>query len=343
MQRFDLRPWGLKRLAHGLVFFTLLSLKGFTNASADSPNWVHGDPPEKWNRTRYLTAVGSGKSLEEASAQAKKAMAEVILSEVRSQFQKDSQSSLSQNTQGKTDGEDRTSVDAQVQVNTKAEIRGAEIAESFKDPADGAFYALAVLEKLKARNHYSQEAARVKAEIVAKHHAFQESPSARVGTELLVLHEKYIGFEKEFQVFSDGLRLPADLSLEDWEAIKAKAREKRVAEAIVLEPGADSKEVAEELAACMTEKGHAVVSTADKAKAKWVISFQAAEKSQAIQVEGWVKFEVAVSGNVSGGAGGGHFKVAKSATGRSKEQAVAKARTEVQAELCTKIEELLLK
>ncbi len=142
------------------AFFVLTATFAFFScASTSLPAWVD-DPQSDYPSTVYISAVGSGKTRENAEKSAKVALCQVLGEKISSEqntFQ-------SENSYGETYASIDVSTTEQVLVE---KIVGIKIEKTFSSKGDSGteYYALAVLKKSEAVLYYSQKISSLDSEI----------------------------------------------------------------------------------------------------------------------------------------------------------------------------------
>jgi hypothetical protein len=140
------------KLSTCTVFFLMFSLLSGCASQPAVPDWVAGDSA-KYKSEHYLIGRGQAATQEEAKDRARADVAKVFQVAVVVSSE-DIQSS-------KSDGSGAMKFDEQVsrQISTRTDkiISGIQIAELWKDPANGSYHVLAVLPRLQAANSLRQQ------------------------------------------------------------------------------------------------------------------------------------------------------------------------------------------
>ncbi len=135
-----------------------LTLGACSSAPVDStrvlPEWVN-TPEVLFPKERYITSVGTGKTLERAAQNARRSMAEGFRSQVVSQSSVAATSKLLEGTDGKNTGNAEERFSQNTEIQTQVTLRGADVRESFVAP--DATYALVAIDKLTARSNVLSE------------------------------------------------------------------------------------------------------------------------------------------------------------------------------------------
>ncbi|MBW1883907.1 MAG: LPP20 family lipoprotein, partial [Deltaproteobacteria bacterium] len=142
-----------KVLAILISTWLVLGLGGLGCAGTGvAPSWLRGDLPPEYAKSRYVTAVGAGDSLEAADIAAKSELSRIFSAELKSEVQ------LIEEERSRGD---RSSSQSDLLVDTKirtdAVLQGVEVSLHWHDPKTGQTWAFAVLER-------SKECLRIRAE-----------------------------------------------------------------------------------------------------------------------------------------------------------------------------------
>lgn len=124
----------------GVLALLVVSMLACQSTAADGPGWIE-NPNSAYPELSYLVAVGSGESLESASANATGALAQIFETRV-DQVIRDRQAT----DIGPEGTIDRQSIESDTKLYTKVAIEGVEIKQSYKEKG-GPYWALAVLDK----------------------------------------------------------------------------------------------------------------------------------------------------------------------------------------------------
>jgi len=326
-----------------MIKLAVVAMTAFSVFAADStrPGWIDGKAGPKWDRTRFVTAVGSGRNLEEASGSAKKALAEVFRAKVRSKHQSAASSSLHENTDGKIEGGTDSISGSNLEIETEIELKGAEIGESYKD--GDTYYALSVLDKLKVRGVYSREAMKIKSAITSKLEQFGRSGSLAAGNGIVSLMARFDAINDEFSVVADGGALPPPMSSADFEALKAKMRDIGMKHVLFIDIVSAEDDFGPAVAACLTEKSLKVsTDPEEKQTAAYVAKGRLVAKDLPMNVEGWVKVQYLFSGSIMKKQKSiGRVSAKKTSSGRSKQMCYEKIKESLAVEVCEKLSKLV--
>lgn len=311
------------------------------NEAGARPAWIDGETVAKFPELRFLTAVGSGTSRGAAEADAKKQLASVFRAKVSSETKSESKSSVSEDTDAKTTGSASGSLQSNVNIQTMVELRHVEIKSHYQDPQTNEHFALAVMDKLKAKNSYSMELANLKSKILSLHERYLEKPDVATANEILELSEKYEVVNAEHQVVGGAKGLGNPLSYQQLDKIRAGMTDLKTSTAIVLEFSGEEAmpEFQELITSCLSEKGVAVLAKLEDGKRPdYHVQYNMAEKQKFMDVKGWVKFQfsslaVVKRGNVLID----RKRVSREATGRDKENAFDSIKEDLSEQVCDQI------
>jgi hypothetical protein len=109
-----------------------------------TPDWVHGERPSEYPKQEYVTALGTGESLEAAQIAAKSELSRVFSAKLESEVELIDQESVVGDTAVQS---------SEMLIDTKIsagfELQGVEVPLHWRDPRSGEIWALAVLERRK--------------------------------------------------------------------------------------------------------------------------------------------------------------------------------------------------
>ena len=277
-------------------FLILLSLSACSSAPkpvetpTEAPAWVK-NPQGNYPETRFLVAVGEGRSRDAAIEDAKKQLAESFVVRVRSETQSNGSSSMDQNTNGSVSGSASSNTQKNLSLQTDTFLRGAEVKESAQVNTAGGTtnYALVALDRLSARSGLLLEANRIKGRLDNDMDSLESLYTAQklsdAKTELQNLHQLYgeaaaLGMSALIDVNSLESRLS---KIEN----AARNRNAKIIFAVKTLKGADYFE--RDIQACINDRG-GVVYAIDQAPANAnKVEISVVERPQQMQIEGWQK------------------------------------------------------
>jgi len=134
-----------------IPFIVLISCAG---AGHGGPATTDGPARDSYPEARYLKATGLGRTEGEARSQAVAELSRIFESRVKSEAL-DRVRTVSRVSPEKADETTEQWLDSRVQVVTSVELKGVEIAETWREGST--YYALAVLDRRKARDGWLRE------------------------------------------------------------------------------------------------------------------------------------------------------------------------------------------
>ena len=167
-----------------MLLLTLLLTSCMQSASvmttADSPQWVNGEP-ELYPNFKYLTATGSASKSEQAKARALSNLAKIFEVQIRevSTTLRDTQTSQRDGTETVQKNQ---RIASSVNLKTDKMVKGARIAEQWQSSADLSYHALAVLDRSQAANNIRGEMDRLDKETAysLQQHAARSDPLLKI-------------------------------------------------------------------------------------------------------------------------------------------------------------------
>lgn len=137
-----------------VLLVSFIVLMGCAGAVDAGPSMADGPPGGDYPETLYLRATGLGRSEGEARNQAVAELSRIFESRVRSDAL-DRVKTVSRVSPDKADETTEQWLDSRVQVVSNVELKGVEIAGTWRE--GGAHYALAVLDRRKARDGWLRD------------------------------------------------------------------------------------------------------------------------------------------------------------------------------------------
>lgn len=324
------------------ILFTsaVLSCAGLTTYAEAPPKWIHGEPPAQYGRNLFVSAVGSGKSLEEAKGNAKRGLAEVFDAQISGQYAGQSQSNQAVHTSGKVEGKDESQSQTQVLIKTEVQLSSVEIVESYFNPESKEYFALAILDKLKLKNKLNLDGAQLRARMMEFKDRFEKEKKGSEGQKALALLPEYEKLNQSYGVISGGGRLPPLLTVAEEEALRRELKTLALSRRLWIEwtheAGSES-DLKGALNEVLAARGLAIESH-DQAQAKALLKLSLTQRPAHLKVEGWVKMEYVLKGDLSAeGKSIGTFSLAKEGVGRTVEQCLKKVQEELLAEFANKV------
>lgn len=132
------------RYQSGLSFsIFMLGLLGCASMTS-TPGWVKGELPPEYSKQRFVTALGTGESVEAAQVAAKSELSRVFSAKLKSEIELIDQESV---IGDRAIQSSRMWIDTK--ISTEFELQGAEVPLHWRDSRNGEVWALAVLERRK--------------------------------------------------------------------------------------------------------------------------------------------------------------------------------------------------
>ncbi len=146
------RRRGLRRHAWtALVSIVALLVAGCASRSA-APDWIQGERPVAYPKSKYLMAIGAGEDLEAARATAKSELSRIFSAQLSSEARLIEEEAT---RGGQSTSQSSLLVDTT--IRTTLELQGVEVPLQWRDPKSGEIWALAILER-------SRECLRIRSE-----------------------------------------------------------------------------------------------------------------------------------------------------------------------------------
>lgn len=135
-----------------LIFIISLCLFSFTGCSDSSVN-VRKEDGKDFSSSRYLTATGIGKSEAEARRQAVAEMSNIFEAKVYNETYSNAKSIIGSSEEEVFE----KSVESNIQIVSSVKLKGVQIGKTWIDQKTGLYNSLAVLDRLRAREHWVDE------------------------------------------------------------------------------------------------------------------------------------------------------------------------------------------
>lgn len=135
-----------------LIFIISLCLFSFTGCSDSSVN-IRKEDGKDFSSSRYLTATGIGKSETEARRQAVAEMSNIFESKVYNETYSNAKSIIGSSEEEVFE----KSVESNIQIVSSVKLKGVQIGKTWIDENTGLYNALAILDRLRAREHWVDE------------------------------------------------------------------------------------------------------------------------------------------------------------------------------------------
>ncbi len=154
---------------------------GSVKARSDGvPQWVSGEPA-LYPNFKYLYATGSAVTAETAENRALSNLAKIFEVQIR-QSSTTYENVESRRQNGAESVKQSQQLSRTLNVRTKKRLNGARIAEQWKNPDDGSYFALAILDRAQAGNNLRQQMQRLdkKTEFVLQQSSHRENPLLKI-------------------------------------------------------------------------------------------------------------------------------------------------------------------
>jgi len=149
-----------------LIILVIFAVAGCQTAS------VRHDPGDAYPASRYLTARGTGQSEQEARNQAVAELSRIFESRVYS----DTMDRIKSVVDSSGSEISEQSIESTIRVVSAMELKGVEIGKTWLDREKNVHYALAVLDRLRAREEWMSEVADIDASIEGEFNVYREAP-----------------------------------------------------------------------------------------------------------------------------------------------------------------------
>ncbi|UCD91181.1 MAG: LPP20 family lipoprotein [Desulfobacterales bacterium] len=135
-----------------LIFIVSLFLFSFTGCSDSSIN-VRKEDGKDFSSSRYLTAIGIGKSEAEARRQAVAEMSNIFESKVYNETYSNTKAIIGSSEEEVFEKR----VESNIRIVSAVKLKGVKIGKTWVDENTGLYNSLAVLDRLQAREHWTDE------------------------------------------------------------------------------------------------------------------------------------------------------------------------------------------
>ena len=298
-----------------------------------APSWV-SHPEINYPPERYLVAVGTGSSRDEAIRDAKKQMAESFVVKVKSYTQVNSESHLNQNTSGGAKGDSSQSVAKDLSFETNTYLRGAEVKETSQVKSQT--YALVALDKLKARSGLLLESSRLQSKLNGELDLLEQN----------FTHERFVEAQVDLSSFQElygeasalGMSALVDLNTAQSRIQKiqdqARTKNQKIAFSVKTIKGEDYFE--RDIEACINDRGGSVYTT-DQADIR-KIQITVVERPQHLPVEGWTKIRFDLTASVVEPSGKLYrIQATQTDSGRSRSAVLEAVSDKLSKDLCDQL------
>lgn len=290
------------------------------------PEWVYS-PMDGCNKQTQMCASGEGDSLQSADAAARKSLASIFETEIKSEF--------SSNTQSSQEGLDPSTAEYiestynSINETVDQSLEGVEIKE--RHNKDGVFYALAFLDKRKAADRIRKEMRTIdkKLEIM-----FQKKKRS-LYKKMMALYEVRDALATRYHFLTE-MKPSERVSLVDINSVKYGKTSKVLR--IKMDMSGEMGDVGKQLKNILAQVGHKIV----RSKPDVTIKGNVASTKEFFNVAGFEKytFTLNISAINNNGSKIGSIVSSQTATGRSKQDVFRKVRGKFNKIVDEQLEEL---
>jgi hypothetical protein len=322
------------RVVLGFLTLVISSCASSSDLKSDPsiPEWVL-HPEMRFPLERYLSSIGVGASREEAIRDAKKNMAETFLVKVRSATQSSSESNLSKDTSGGLKGEASESLKKELNFESVARLRGAEVKDVVT--VGGDVYALLALDRLSARSGLLLDANRIKSKLEAELDGLEQGYSAAKFQEARKDLEQLRELGSEASVLGMAAILPLDSLEARFIKTESGVRERNRNLRFRVSTLKGDERFARDLEVCIQDQGGTIVSGETSQEGVGQIQVSVIEQPLHLEIAGWVKVRFEVTANLIRPDGKSvRIRESKTETARSKEAGLEAAAEEISRKVC---------
>jgi hypothetical protein len=299
------------------------------------PEWVQ-HPEKFYSVNRYLTAVGTGSSRDEAARDAKKQLAESFIVKVQSTTRVNSASSLNQNTSGNLSGDSKQNISKEVSLESNVFLRGAEVKETAVSGSE--HYALLALDKLSARSGLMLEATRIQGALGSELDQLEQNYTAAG-----VAHAKSLLSEfQELHAEASALGMAALVEVSPLQSrlgvveAAARNRNQKIAFTVITNKGEDFFE--RDLQSCINDRGGRIYEIASAPKEANQVKISVVERSQHMKLEGWVRIRFDLTASLTTSDGRLYrIQTSQTDTGRSRDAVLENVSDKLSKDLCEQL------
>jgi hypothetical protein len=306
-----------------------------SDVSATIPAWVN-HPEVTYPTDRYLTAVGTGNTRDEAIRDARKQMAESFIVKVKSYTQSNSESNLNQTTSGNVNGDSSQKVSKDLTLETNTYLRGADVTESSQ--VGSIYYALVSLDKLKARSGLLLEANRIQTklnnELDALEDNFTQERFTEAQTDLASFQELY------GEASALGMSALVDLNTAQTrlQRIQDRMRNKNKKMNFTVSTVQGESYFERDIEACINDRGGTVYSLDQPKEDANRIEISTIERTQPLTIAGWIKIRFDLTASITQKDGKMYrIQTTETETGRSRSAVLESVADKLSKDLCDQL------
>lgn len=297
-----------------------------TEASGNAPEWVY-TPMAGCQKQTEMCASGEGDSFQAADANARKSLASIFETEIKSEFS--SQTSSSQEGLDPSTAEYLENTFKQINETVDQSLEGVEIKTRFD--TNGVYYSLAVLDKRKAADVLRKEMR----EIDKKLELMFEKNKRSLYKKMMAMYEVRDSLATRYHFLTE-MKPDEKVTLVDINSIKYGKTSKVLK--IKIENNGELGDIAKNLKNVLAQVGHKIVTNNEDVTVKVDI----AATKEFFNVAGFEKYTFTLNISSLNGNGSkiGSIVSSQTATGRNKQDVFRKVQAKLNNVVDEQLEEL---
>jgi len=333
------RP-GLWVLVAGLVCTYGCASTPSSDSNGTLPAWVQ-NPYSDFSPDRYVAATGSGATIDNATNDARRQLAEGFRTKVTSETKIQADSSLSNDTSGAQNGGTTEHYDRSTDLATQSTLRGAEVKKTFFDVPHGNQYALVVIDKLTARSgvlsELQQQEIKVQAVLDEVENADQPSFARfRDFKKMMASYETLAGEANALGVVTFDRVQKLETRAQ---SVESKWRARLSKEFVQVVPKSAPARLVTQIESCLENTGVKLAGQESTPTTQIFLTY--IDRPQHMNVEGWVQIKGDLSAEMIHGTTRSQAAVTGVQTGRDHDAAVDLLQQKLGDDLCASITEKL--
>ncbi len=319
-----------------IISFTFLSAcSSAPPVQSTLPDWVNA-PKKLFPETRYLSAVGTGKNRNEAILDAKKLIAESLITQVRSERFSHTQGSLNQNSSGQTESQTQRQDQQSLSLTTDTFVRGAEVKEVFSTLNET--YALIALDKLSARSGLMLEANKIQSKL----QGLLDELEQNFNTSLLIQAQGQLTQLEKLETEAGALGLSALVDAASPRARLAKLesgqRDQFKNISFVVKTLQGETHFERDLENCINDTGGTLYQEDQAQDSSLKVELSVVERKQHLNIDGFQKFRFDLSAQVLEKAGKKYrIQASETESGRSREAILESVSQKLSTKICSEL------
>ena len=289
------------------------------------PTWVYA-PNEVCNEAAFLCASGQGNSIEVADLSAKKSLASIFETNIKSNFQIHTNSFTSERRSELTE-----KVLSEVEESLDLVLQAVEIKKRFQKSE--VYYSLVSLNKIKARKALTQQIKDIDAQM---DHLYREQARINITKLLLLLDKRQLLNERLIIIASNGIS--TDYTYSKITDLKYKKELSRVK---IEYNESFPRSIRKWFESKLNNSGFDIVET----NYDYKITMKLSTKEEYLNVQGFQKFTFVTQGSAKNISGEqvGSLEATMTETGRNENDAFLKIKENLQTKIGEKIDDLNIK